>query len=102
MDRAAGILRQISAALEPAHAKQVVHCDLKPSNRGHARPEPDFCDRNKFSSAQLRKKPIDGKIFVFVRGFGTRNLKHRTAMRSKRPLAGFPTTFHGSITGNKR
>jgi serine/threonine protein kinase/tetratricopeptide (TPR) repeat protein len=32
LDRVAGIFRQISAALEAAHAKQIVHCDLKPSN----------------------------------------------------------------------
>jgi serine/threonine protein kinase/tetratricopeptide (TPR) repeat protein len=32
LDRVAGILRQISSALEAAHAKQIVHCDLKPSN----------------------------------------------------------------------
>jgi len=32
MDRVTGILRQISAALEAAHAKQIIHCDLKPSN----------------------------------------------------------------------
>ncbi|HEY6403829.1 MAG TPA: protein kinase, partial [Blastocatellia bacterium] len=32
LDRVAGIFRQISAALAAAHAKQIVHCDLKPSN----------------------------------------------------------------------
>jgi serine/threonine protein kinase/predicted ATPase len=32
LDRVTGIFRQISAALEAAHAKQIVHCDLKPSN----------------------------------------------------------------------
>lgn len=32
LERIAGIIRQISAALEVAHAKQIIHCDLKPSN----------------------------------------------------------------------